>query len=187
MWELYTDGTSTTNGAGAGYVIIPLSGEPLACGMLLSYSATNNETECMALITGLLIARGGRAWKIHVNCDSQPVVNQLNGTYEAREVFIRTFGEKVKSIAENFDLVVFECIPRHNNILADSLSKAVMRQAYCHVHSMDVRDSSLVSIERRSDLRRKWGNMVEPNLPVLGEGPITSDPIEARRIKARVA
>ena len=51
----------------------------------LQYQATNNEVEYEALLKGLELVKSVEAKSILVLGDSQLVMGQINGTYEAKE------------------------------------------------------------------------------------------------------
>ncbi|PKI51810.1 hypothetical protein CRG98_027802 [Punica granatum] len=71
--------------SGAGYVLIPPEGELLKYALVLIFLATNDEANYKALITGLMMVKGAAVTNLHIKCDSQLVVNQVLGKYEARE------------------------------------------------------------------------------------------------------
>ena len=58
-----------------------------------------------------------------VQSDSQLVVGQVNGEYEAKEERMRKYLILVKSIMTSFNEVVIVQIPREQNIEADTLAK----------------------------------------------------------------
>nr|XP_023875852.1 uncharacterized protein LOC111988293 [Quercus suber] len=59
------------------------------CMIRLEFPTTNNEAEYEALITGLDLAKAAGAERVIIHCDSQVVVNQINGDYECK-------GERMK-------------------------------------------------------------------------------------------
>ncbi|XP_024014502.1 uncharacterized protein LOC112088453 [Eutrema salsugineum] len=69
----------------------------------LEFSASNNEAEYEALLTGLRLALGIGVKKIEAFCDSQLVVNQYSGDYDTRN--------------DRMDI-----IPRSDNTSADALA-----------------------------------------------------------------
>lgn len=52
--------------------------------LIFTFNPTNNEAEFEALIRGVRMAKQARAERLRVKFDSQLVVRQVNGTYEAR-------------------------------------------------------------------------------------------------------
>lgn len=68
-------------------VLTPLNGgESLWYALVLKFKSTINEVEYEALITGLCLAWGICFDALRVKCDSQLVVNQVKGEYQAKEV-----------------------------------------------------------------------------------------------------
>ena len=73
------------SGAGLGLVLISPEGDIIQQAIKCGFKATNNEAEYEALITGLMLAKDMGIRKLDVRSDSQLVVNQLLGTYSARD------------------------------------------------------------------------------------------------------
>ncbi|XP_070008610.1 uncharacterized protein [Nicotiana sylvestris] len=71
-------------GADLGIVFVPPTGETIRQA-IKSHSITNNEAECEAVIAGLELARELGINQLVIKSDSQLVVNQMLGTYTARE------------------------------------------------------------------------------------------------------
>lgn len=62
----------------------PNDSGPLRYALPLTFKVTNNKVEYEALITGLRPTRGVRVTSLSTNCDSQLVVNQVNGEYKSK-------------------------------------------------------------------------------------------------------
>ena len=60
-------------------------GDKLKHKVHLQYETTNNEVEYEALLKGLELAKSVEADSILILGDSQLVIGQVNGTYEAKE------------------------------------------------------------------------------------------------------
>ena len=63
---------------------------------------TNNEAKYEALITGLTLAKELGAKKLKVFSDSQLIVGQANGEFEARNPSMIEYLKKVKKIMAQF-------------------------------------------------------------------------------------
>ncbi|XP_075085080.1 uncharacterized protein LOC142168315 [Nicotiana tabacum] len=100
-WTLFTDGSSNVKGAGLGIVLIPPSGESIRHA-IKCYPITNNEAEYEAVITGLELARELSIEQIMIKSDSQLVVNQMQGTYTAREPRMQQYLEKARELVRQF-------------------------------------------------------------------------------------
>ena len=85
LWTINTDGSSTQKGGGAGIVITSPKKDVLKYGVQLKFPITNNEAEYEALLTGLRIARALGVEKIVLKSDSQLIIGQVRGDFEAKE------------------------------------------------------------------------------------------------------
>jgi len=68
----------------------------------LLFTASNNEAENEALITGLWLAQGIGAEEVIAYYDSQLVVNQFNGYYETKDSRMEAYLKVVKALSKNF-------------------------------------------------------------------------------------
>ena len=83
-WELYVDGAFNENGAGGGVILISPEGHRIHSALRFKFDASNNEAEYEALLAGLCIARELKVENLAIVSDSQLVVNQILGEYQAR-------------------------------------------------------------------------------------------------------
>ena len=79
------DGSSTQHAGGIGVVLQSLEGDKLKHKVHLQYHTTNNQVEYEALLKGFELAKSVKAKSILVLGDSQLIMGQVNGTYEAKE------------------------------------------------------------------------------------------------------
>jgi hypothetical protein len=84
-WEIEIDGSSVKGEGGVGIVFKTPEGHLLKHSTRLQYPTTNNEAEYEALLTGLRIVKELGANRLKIRSDSQLIVGQVNGEYEARE------------------------------------------------------------------------------------------------------
>ena len=89
----------------------------------LQYQATNNEVEYEALFKGLELAKSVEAKSILVLGDSQLIMGQINGMYEAKEGRMKKYLEKVLRLVKKFKEANFVQIPKEENVEADTLAK----------------------------------------------------------------
>ncbi|CAH9096527.1 unnamed protein product [Cuscuta europaea] len=122
-WEMYVDGASSTWGCGGGDVITSHEGFKAYYSIYFDFKVTNNEAEYEALIAGLKYAKTLGADRLKVRSDSQLVVNQLNGTTEAKEERMKAYKELVEEQISKFEQVVLDQVSRTENAEADILSK----------------------------------------------------------------
>ncbi|XP_071712914.1 uncharacterized protein [Rutidosis leptorrhynchoides] len=102
-WDLFTDGASCAEGAGAGLVLASPSGEEHTYALRFIFDVTNNEAEYEALLAGLNIARKMNIVKLRVFTDSQLVANQFNGSFEAHDPSMRKYLQLLKEMAARFE------------------------------------------------------------------------------------
>ena len=69
------------------------------------------------------LAKSVEARSILVLGDSQLVIGQVNGTYEAKEGRMKKYLEKVLRLVKKFKEANFVQIPREENVEADTLAK----------------------------------------------------------------
>ena len=112
LWTINTDGSSTQQGGGAGIVITSPENDVLKYGVQLKFSITNNEAEYEALLAGLRIARAYGAKKIVLKSDSQLVIGQVRGDFEAKEMRMHKYLKLVNQLASTFLHTEFIQIPR---------------------------------------------------------------------------
>ena len=98
-------------------------GDKLKHKIRLQYQATNNEVEYETLLKGLELAKSVEVNSILVLGDSQLIIGQINGTYEAKEGRMKKYLEKVLRLEKKFKEANFVRIPRKENVEADTLAK----------------------------------------------------------------
>nr|GEV66046.1 reverse transcriptase domain-containing protein [Tanacetum cinerariifolium] len=94
-WKLYTDGASSSDGAGAGLMLIDPAGKEYTYALPFEFETTNNEADYEALLAGLRIAQEMEITKVAIFLDSQLVVNQIKGAYAAKPLSIKSYLQKV--------------------------------------------------------------------------------------------
>ena len=89
------------------------------------FAASNNEAEYEALLMGLKICHEAGAKVLSTFSDSQLIVGQVNGEFEAKDDGMKMYLQQVKEFANKFDKFTLVHIPRSQNAQADSLAKLV--------------------------------------------------------------
>ncbi|GJS37028.1 reverse transcriptase domain-containing protein [Tanacetum coccineum] len=131
-WILFTDGSSYTDGSGAGLIITNSEGMEFTYALRFRFDATNNEAEYGALIAGPKIAEQMGVKNLQANVDSQLVANQVNGTYVAKETDMVRYLEKVKTLTSSFKAFSIKQVPRSENKKAYALSK-IASTSFAHL------------------------------------------------------
>ena len=88
-------------------VLISPEGEILKYVVKLQFPTTNNEAEYEALLIGLSLARVHKAKTLIIQADSQLVVSQIKGDYEAKEERMQKYLKIFKELLQHFDNVKF--------------------------------------------------------------------------------
>ncbi|XP_074374495.1 uncharacterized protein LOC141714898 [Apium graveolens] len=122
-WILHVDGVVNNNGAGAGIVLITPKGHRLMSVIHFKFYVTNNDAEYEALINGLKIAMEVGVVNLIVRSDSELVVNQVNGGFQARGPRTELYMRCAQRLLENFGSVRLEGVLREENSNADTLAK----------------------------------------------------------------
>ncbi|KAL0398231.1 UNVERIFIED_CONTAM: Transposon Ty3-G Gag-Pol polyprotein [Sesamum radiatum] len=152
-WSLYVDGSSTSIGSGAGVVLESPQGDKLEYAIKLEYPSSNNEAEYEALLAGGELALAAGAKKIVIYSDSQLVVNQVRGSYEARDEKMAQYFVKAKNLLDKFGEASVVQISRADNAAADQLAKLASSMSA-------IRIGRSLSSRRRAHITRKRGGHV---------------------------
>lgn len=91
---------------------------------------TNNEAEYEALLYGLELALRLGARYIQINLDSELVVGQLIGAFEAKESRMKTCRDTTMLVLKEFKCAKIRAIRRELNSHADTLAKATVCEGY---------------------------------------------------------
>ena len=101
-WRVFVDGASSAMGAGARIVIITPEGIRLEHSFRLGFKASNNEAEYKALIVELKTFLDLGARDVEVYSDLRLVVNQVQGSFEARDSWMKEYLKVAKQIMAKF-------------------------------------------------------------------------------------
>ncbi|PON74930.1 Ribonuclease H [Parasponia andersonii] len=123
LWKLYVDGSSNENGASASLVLISPEGHNIHYALRFKFPVSNNEAEYEALIAGLKLAQKMKAEMIEVYSDSQLVVCQVIGDYQARGERMIAYLQEVQRLFSTFTAYNIQLLPCIKNTWADALAK----------------------------------------------------------------
>ena len=107
FWTINTDGSSTQKGGGVGVIITSPQEDVLKYGIQLKFPVTNNEKEYEALLTGLRIARALEVENIVLKRDSQLVIGQVKGDFEAKKARMQKYLKLMNQLVNNFHHIEF--------------------------------------------------------------------------------
>lgn len=122
-WTIFVDGSSNRKGGGAGIVLEDEEGVCLEQSLRFDFKTSNNQAEYEACLAGLTMERELGAKDVTLCSDSQLVVSQVNGEYQAKEPLLQKYLDKVRDVSSTFDHVTFQHVPREKNARADILSR----------------------------------------------------------------
>nr|GEU48611.1 reverse transcriptase domain-containing protein [Tanacetum cinerariifolium] len=162
-WKLYTDRASSSDGAGVGLILIDPACKEYTYALRFEFETTNNKAEYEALLARLRIAQEMEITKVAIFLDSQLVVNQIKGTYAAKQLSIKSYLQKVKTTLKGFEGYTVE------HVLVKILAK----------RSIEEKEVLKVEIEEK----RSW---MIPIQEYLLSGLLPKDENEARKIKIQV-
>ncbi|GJV37181.1 reverse transcriptase domain-containing protein [Tanacetum coccineum] len=178
LWILFTDGSSCTDGSGAGLILTNPKRMEFTYALRFRFDATNNEAEYEALIAGLKIVEQMGVKNLQANVDSRLVANQVNGTYVAKETDMVRYLEKVKTLTNNFKAFSIKQVPRSENKKEDALSKIASTSfAYLskQVLVAELKEKSISAVEVLAVVEEEWDTWMTPIFKYLMDGTL---PIE---------
>ena len=102
LWKVFVDSASSALGSGARIVIITPERIKLEHSFRLGFRASNNKAEYEALLVGLIAVSDLGAREVEVYSDSRLVVNQVQGSFEAKDPRMIDYLLLVKQIINQF-------------------------------------------------------------------------------------
>uniref|UniRef100_A0A2N9HNT3 Uncharacterized protein n=1 Tax=Fagus sylvatica TaxID=28930 RepID=A0A2N9HNT3_FAGSY len=183
-WTVNIDGSLTKDSGGVGIVLRSPEGDIIKQAIRLQYPTTNNEAEYEALLVGLKTAKILGATELDVRSDSQLVVGQVNGDYEAKEGRMQQYLQLVRHQISQFCEVRLCRVPREQNTEADQLAKSAPSST-ADDKIKTVHQSSLQTTEVNPiHTEISW---MTPIISYLQGGTLPDDRHEARRLKVRAS
>src|ERR1041385_6134588 len=117
-------GSKIMTGLGAGVVLTSPKGDKLEYVLQIHFAASNNVAEYEALVHGVRLAKEIGIRRILCYGDSDLVVQQCTGTWDAKDENMARYIFLVQQLSGFFEGCEFHHIPRAKNEAADSLSKS---------------------------------------------------------------
>ncbi|KAL0302847.1 UNVERIFIED_CONTAM: hypothetical protein Sangu_3075000 [Sesamum angustifolium] len=119
-------------------VVTSPHGEDLEFAARFSFKASNNDEEYEALLIGMKIAHGVGARHLVAYSDSQLVVKQVEGTYEAKEENMIQYPQQIVKLRTGFESFQLTQIPKEEKIKADCISKLVSSLEDCRTRHITI-------------------------------------------------
>ncbi|KAJ4715114.1 Retrovirus-related Pol polyprotein from transposon opus [Melia azedarach] len=189
-WILHVDGSSSSQGSGAGVLITSPDGVDISYALRFEFKASNNEAEYEALIAGLKMAKSLGAEWLEINSDSQLIVHQVNDEYQAKEDNMIAYLKKAKDLVGQFKQVKLQQIPREKNFQADMLSRLASLSETSLPGTVLVEVLPRSSIEEPAEVVHCVSSpscWINPIKEYLEEGRLPEDQEAARKLKYRAA
>lgn len=189
-WQLYTDGSSTQAGAGAGVILISPEGDIIEYALKFQFKATNNEAEYEAVIAGLQLCLSMKATNVELCTDSQLVANQYRGEYEARGPSLVEYLNVMKGLTSKLQGFTIQQIPREENAQADALARLGSSSL------QDLTRSVFVEVlpKKTTECTSEHVYQISPRSPWIEEivnfkttGQLPTDKASSRKIKMAAA
>ncbi|GAU35417.1 hypothetical protein TSUD_375070 [Trifolium subterraneum] len=122
-WTIFVDGSSNSQGSGAGIILENGDGVLIEVSLVLSFPTTNNQAEYEAFLAGLRLAEDMGAEEIKIFTDSQLVASQVSGEYQTKEERLLEYLNLIKKKLAKFKEAEVKHVPREHNARANVLSK----------------------------------------------------------------
>ncbi|XP_043725697.1 uncharacterized protein LOC122672260 [Telopea speciosissima] len=188
-WTLFVDGLSNASGCGAGLILSSPGGFLVQYALRFEFQTTNNGAEYITLIAGLNLAKSLMVRNITVHSDSQLVVNQVKGEYEAKEPRMTQYMSKVRNLITEFINFQIQQVPRAQNASADTLSRLATSEFQDLNRTVYVDVIGKPSIEEAEDIlpiemEPCW---MDPLTAYLQRGSLPTDKEEVKKIRMRAA
>ncbi|XP_028085991.1 uncharacterized protein LOC114286969 [Camellia sinensis] len=109
-------------GSGTGLILTISEDEYFKCALCFLFDANNNETEYEALIASLRLAKDIGVNHIRVFSDSQLIVGQITGKFDAKEETMQAYKDIALPLVRLFNIFQIKHIPRSENSKADEMA-----------------------------------------------------------------
>ena len=119
---MHFDGSKMRTGLGAGIVLTSPKGDKLRYALQIHFATSNNVAEYEALIHGLRLAKELGIRQILCYGDSDLVVQQSSGDWDAKDANMASYRFLVQQLSGYFEGCKFLHMPRNDNDQVDALA-----------------------------------------------------------------
>ena len=102
IWRLSIDRAANSQGSGAGLILTSPDWIDMEYAPRFGFRASNNEAEYEAVIAGLNLAHSMEVDQLEICNDSQMLVKQIEGSYEASGEKMVLYLKKVRELLKKF-------------------------------------------------------------------------------------
>ncbi|XP_050207912.1 uncharacterized protein LOC126657290 [Mercurialis annua] len=186
-WNLFVDGASSEQGAGAGIVLLGPHKIVVEHAVHLKFRATNNVAEYEAFLTGLTLAKEVKAEKLRIHSDSQLVTSQILGQFQTKDANMAKYMEKAKGMLKEIERHGGQWeiipIPREGNTRADALAKAAAAKnpLYLSLYMKEERTNPIIDEEEILPIT-EMDSWMQPIVAYLNDGTVPEGRAEAAKL-----
>nr|GEW04943.1 reverse transcriptase domain-containing protein [Tanacetum cinerariifolium] len=184
-WKLFTNEASSSDGSGAGLMLVNPEGKEYTYALRFEFETTNNEAEYEVLIAGLRIAKEMQIQELAICVDSQLVENQVKELFEARHQTIKQYREKTIGLMSSFPNYSIEHNKREQNKKADALNKLAsmtFSKLAKEVLVEVIQTQSIVEKEIIDTVKEDEDSWMVPVREYMKKGILRKDPQKARKL-----
>src|SRR3954469_3673021 len=120
---MHFDGSKMLAGLGAGVVLTSPTGDTVQYVLQIMYTDSNNAAEYEALLHGLRMAVSMGIQRLEVRGDSNLVISQINGDFDAKDPKMAAYRNAVLKMSARFEGLEFHHIARDSIQAADILAR----------------------------------------------------------------
>ncbi|GJZ77988.1 reverse transcriptase domain-containing protein [Tanacetum coccineum] len=125
---------------------------------------------------------------LQANVDSRLVVNQVNGTYIAKEADMIRYLEKVRTLTNGFRMFSIKQVPRSENKKADALSK-ITSTSFAHLSKQvlveELREKSINELEVLAAVEEEGDTRMTLIYEYLTEETLPAEVNKARAVRRK--
>ena len=176
-----------------GLVLQSPTGEHLEQSIRLGFSASNNEAEYEAILSGLDLALALSVSKLRIYSDLQLVVRHVQKEYEAKDARMARYLIKVRNTLQRFTEWTIEKIRRTENRRADALAgiaaslpikEAILLPIHVQTNPSVAEISTCNTIEAKQADDQEWKDNIAE---YLRTGTLPEDPKQAHKVRVQAA
>ncbi|KAL0650036.1 hypothetical protein Bca4012_092727 [Brassica carinata] len=191
-WVLHVDGSNNIRGAGVGIVLTSPTGNTASRASIRNFKVTNNESEYKAEIAELTLAHQMGAENIQVFGDSQRIINQVQGEYQAKDDSMIQYLAVAHRLIKKFKSYKLTQIPREQNSQADALANlgsALETNSQMSIPLLVLQQPATLEEPKSEEVSaiKEGETWMTPLVRYLENDVLPEDRKEARKIKKQAA
>ncbi|XP_061993706.1 uncharacterized protein LOC133711622 [Rosa rugosa] len=148
-WTLHVDGSSNSKLSGAGVVLTDPEGHAYEYALQFNFKASNNAVEYEALIAGIQLAKELGVTSLEIFSDSQLVVNQVGGDFQAKEPHLSHYQSLTKALLQQcLTSYTIALIARAQNTKTDAVARLATSPPNTDIRSLKMEVLEKPSIDK---------------------------------------